>query len=728
MLQQRLKTTRKVSSRWLALAFSFLMIPMVIALIHFEPFGTVDAAGAGYWHTSGSQIQDANNQQVRISAVNWFGMETNTYAPHGLWARNWKEMMDQMKSLGFNSIRLPYCNEMLNAGATPSGIDFTKNPDLVGLTPIQIMDKVVNYAGQLGLRIILDRHRPDSAGQSELWYTGAYPESRWINDWKLLADRYKNNPTVIGADLHNEPHGSACWGCGDTNTDWRLAAERAGNAIHSVNSSMLIFVEGIENYNGVYTWWGGNLAGAGTYPVRLNTPNRVVYSPHDYPSTVYNQPWFSDPNYPNNLPGLWDARWGYLKKNNIAPVWLGEFGTKLEITSDIQWIATLTNYLGTGVNGISWAFWSWNPNSGDTGGIVQDDWATVNQAKMAYLRPIQVQLDAPGGSSVPTATAVPPTTTGKPATATPTTAPATSGATATATSKPATATPTLPPTSGGQYAVQYNVDNQWGNGANIGVTIVNKGGAAVNGWTISWDFAKGETFANTWSANCSQNGARVTCSNLGYNATIGANNGSIGFGAQINTPGGATSKPASFTVNGVVVGGVPTTAVAPTATPSQTPKPPTATPVPATATPVPPTTTSKPATATPVPPTATAKPPTATATTVPTSNGPFEVVFNVTSQWGNGSIVDVQVVNRAGAAVNSWTISWEWTKGETLANAWNADCKLVATTMTCTNLPYNGTLGANGGAVSFGAQLNTPSGATTKPKKFTVNGVVINLP
>ena len=26
------------------------------------------------------------------------------------------------------------------------------------------------------------------------------------------------------------------------------------------------------------------------------------------------------------------------------------------------------------------AWWSWNPNSGDTGGLVQDDWATVSLA------------------------------------------------------------------------------------------------------------------------------------------------------------------------------------------------------------------------------------------------------------------------------------------------------------------------------------------------------------
>jgi endoglucanase len=98
---------------------------------------------------------------------------------------------------------------------------------------------------------------------------------------------------VIGADLFNEPHAEgtepqgtgACWGCGDTAKDWRLAAERIGNAILQTNSNWLIFVEGVScDGNGgspnVYDnvpddpmacgWWGGNLSKAGTYPVRLN--------------------------------------------------------------------------------------------------------------------------------------------------------------------------------------------------------------------------------------------------------------------------------------------------------------------------------------------------------------------------------------------------------------------------------------------------------------------------
>ena len=39
---------------------------------------------------------------------------------------------------------------------------------------------------------------------------------------------------VIGMDLRNEPY-NACWGCGEASRDWRLAAEKAGNAILEVN-------------------------------------------------------------------------------------------------------------------------------------------------------------------------------------------------------------------------------------------------------------------------------------------------------------------------------------------------------------------------------------------------------------------------------------------------------------------------------------------------------------
>lgn len=350
------------------------------------PPDLLSTGAPGYLHTQGASIVDAAGQPVRLTGLNWFGLETSTYAPHGLSTRSMGSLLDQIKSLGYNSLRVPFCSQMFDAGSTPNGIDFNKNPDLSGLTAVQILDHLISGARARGLRIVLDRHRPDSGAQSALWYTGAYSEQRWIDDWKMLATRYQGDPTVVGMDLHNEPHGAATWGDGSMTTDWRLAAERAGNAILGINPNLLIIVEGIEAYNGAFDWWGGNLAGAAKAPVRLNVPNRLVYSPHEYPSSIYGQPWFGAGNYPNNLPGVWDGFFGYLAKGGTAPVWIGEFGTKLQTTSDQQWLAALGSYITQ--NKLSFAYWCLNPDSGDTGGILQDDWQTVQTAKQTALQPL----------------------------------------------------------------------------------------------------------------------------------------------------------------------------------------------------------------------------------------------------------------------------------------------------------------------------------------------------
>ncbi len=335
------------------------------------------------------RLVDATGQEVRLTGVNWFGSETETHAPHGLWARNWQEMLDQIAAAGFNTIRFPYSNDFLNSATNaPNGIDYGKNPDLTGLRGLALMDRIVHGAGERGLRIILDRHRPTAQGQSELWYTDQVSEARWIADWVMLARHYRGNPAVIGADLHNEPHGPATWGDGNPRTDWRLAAERAGNAILAANPNWLIIVEGIENYRGDYYWWGGNLAGAGQYPVRLSHADKLVYSTHDYGPGVSSQRWFWSPDFPQNLAPLWERHWAYLKSRGMGAILVGEFGGR-SAGHDVEgtWQRTLVGFLSR--SGISYTYWSWNPDSGDTGGLLQDDWKTLNKAKLGILSAYQ---------------------------------------------------------------------------------------------------------------------------------------------------------------------------------------------------------------------------------------------------------------------------------------------------------------------------------------------------
>jgi endoglucanase len=368
-----------------------------------DPANLPPSANGTIFHTCGARILRADGQLAQITGVSWFGMETGTYAPHGLWTRNWQAMLDQIAALGFNTVRLPFSNDALVPGRKPQGINYDINPDLTGKTSLELMDLLIQGARERGLKVILDRHRPTAAAQSELWYTDAVPEERWIADWVMLAQRYKDQPAVLGMDLHNEPRGPATWGSGDPATDWLLAAQRAGNAILAVDPSVLIFIQGVERSGDDWYWWGGNFLdsqpSAQAALVQLDVPGRVVYSPHDYGPAVYAQPWFSAPDFPDNLPAIWDAHWGYLAKEQLAPVVLGEFGGRsVGDDADGIWQRALMDYAQR--TGVGWLNWSFNPDSGDTGGLLGDDWLSIVQAKAdLYQGHLAAPLDT-GASGV----------------------------------------------------------------------------------------------------------------------------------------------------------------------------------------------------------------------------------------------------------------------------------------------------------------------------------------
>jgi endoglucanase len=488
--------------------------------------GAAGGTGTGYLHTSGNRIVDATGATVRLTGINWFGMETDNKTFHGLWSRNWKSMIDQMAGLGYNTLRVPFSNDAIKPGAVANSIDGVANPDLVGLSPLQILDKVIDHSGQKEMRVILDRHRPTSAGQSALWYTPAVSEATWINDWKTLAQRYAGNTTVIGADLHNEPHAEgtdpngtgSCWGCGDQARDWRLAAERAGNAILSVNSNWLIFVEGVSCPSGGNAnawddipdehcgWWGGNLSKAGEFPVRLATADRLVYSPHEYGISVYRQPWFDDPAFPGNLAAIWDQQWGYLHKEGIAPLMLGEFGSTLADPKDRTWLERLMAYTGAGTGGMSFTYWSWNPNSGDTGGILNDDWQTVNQTKQNILQPYLIPPT--GGGTQPTPTPTP-----------------------------------TPPPSSGSCETTYKVDNSWSGGFNATVSVKNTGTSALRDWRLTFTVPAGVTLVNGWNATVGQSGTTITARAPAWSADLAAG-ATASFGFQASGP--STPQPSGY--------------------------------------------------------------------------------------------------------------------------------------------------------------------------------------
>lgn len=364
------------------------------------------SASASFLKRQGNRLVDADGKEVRLTGVNWFGFETGNLAPHGLWARDWLGVLNQIRAMGFNCVRIPFCDKMLEPGAKTLSISFHGtdpfretgglgiNAELKDKTPLEVLDILIQGCRQIGLKVILDNHarNPDGYMVEMIWTTETVSEEQWIANWVMLAKRYKGNTAVVAFDLDNEPHGKiseggAQWGTGVAGKDWQIAAQKCGNAILAENPDVLIVVEGVQQVGNDSYWWGGNLMGVKTKPIVLSKPEKLVYSPHEYGPEVFAQTWFDDPGFPGNMPGIWDAHFGYLSKENQAHLLVGEFGIRDFTSAQGKagiWFDQFLKYMG---KDYSWTFWCLNPNSGDTGGLLKYDWLSEEKEKLDKLKP-----------------------------------------------------------------------------------------------------------------------------------------------------------------------------------------------------------------------------------------------------------------------------------------------------------------------------------------------------
>jgi aryl-phospho-beta-D-glucosidase BglC (GH1 family) len=333
-------------------------------------------------HAQGTDIVTATDDPVRLASANWYGAEEADFVVGGLDAQPYQAIMRRIKHLGFNSLRLPLSNQLVEQNPVITA-HLSANPELQGLHALDILDQIINYAGALGLSVILDDHRSDAGWGTQLdglWYTSEYPDAAFDRDWATLAQRYAGNDVVIGADLRNEPHGKATWADGNAATDWHDAAERAGNATLAANPHLLIFVEGIQTYkNAMSYWWGGSLMGVADAPVELHfadgssARSQLAYSVHDYGPDLCGKgcPWFNTSTSYASLAQIWDQYWGYITHDPTqpyaAPIWVGEFGTcdyQQSCVTDTspgsqgQWFSSLVRYIAE--KHLSWGYWAVN--------------------------------------------------------------------------------------------------------------------------------------------------------------------------------------------------------------------------------------------------------------------------------------------------------------------------------------------------------------------------------
>lgn len=368
-----------------------------------------------YYKVQGSDIFVTRKEEdipLPLFGLTWTGFEWRGHVVGGLNIRNWIDVLETIKNLGFNAIRLPFCVESVRPRVSPAPrtINYALNPDLVGLDSISIMEKIIAKAAELNLYILLCFHNISCLVMENLWYTPIFSEEKFIEVWISMAKRFKKYWNIVGVELFNNPHGRtprsyyytsgecATWGVGNSKTDWNLAAERIGKAVLEVAPHWLIIVKGTQLTNPksdevpLYidnVFWGENLRAVRDYPVNLPR-DKLVYGVNIYGPDVYVHPYINDPNiFPSKLNLIWDQNWGYVKKELGYPLIIAEFGGKCGEGDprDVIWHQKFIEYMIEN-NLCYWFYLALNPDNSMTGGIFKSDWRSIREDKLLIIRKI----------------------------------------------------------------------------------------------------------------------------------------------------------------------------------------------------------------------------------------------------------------------------------------------------------------------------------------------------
>lgn len=381
---------------------------MVLALILLSANATVIAAG---YFTQSGKIYDPAGQELQIRGISHYGFNATILQPQFLWAMGWKQQIAQIKSLGFNAIRVPFVPDTLY-NTTPvnqlSYVDASLNPELIGKTPLQALDLWMAEADRQGMYILLDFHSVSMQRQYPTWFVSnpadfgliynnqAYTRENWTRDLAFVAQRYASLSHFFAIDVYNEPNGIVRWSTGDVNSSnpiyfWKAAAELASAAVLAANPNLLIFVQGINgNFDGIENTsipmnWGEDFQPQAYQPLNIPT-SKLVLSPHTYGPDVYMKSSFSMSDFPSNLAANWEALFGRFSQTHPVVVgeWGGRYGNGPGGQMDVVWQNAFVDYLVS--KGIRNSFyWCYTPNSGDTGGIL-DDALNVRQDKLLLLQ------------------------------------------------------------------------------------------------------------------------------------------------------------------------------------------------------------------------------------------------------------------------------------------------------------------------------------------------------
>ncbi len=232
-----------------------------------------------------------------------------------------REDIHFIKQSGFNSVRVPFSYRLFMSDGEQQKLE---GPGY------ELLDHVVDWCRKEDVYVILDMHAApggqtgdnidDSWGYPFLFES---PESQALtaNLWRKIAARYRDEPTIIGYDLLNEPI-AHYFDTAYLNPKLEPLYRKVVAAIREVDKNHVVFLGGAQ--------WDGNFKVFGP-----PFDDKLAYTFHKY--------WM-DVNK-----GAIQEYLDFRDKYNV-PVWMGESGENTD-----EWIASFRALLEQ--NNISWCFW-----------------------------------------------------------------------------------------------------------------------------------------------------------------------------------------------------------------------------------------------------------------------------------------------------------------------------------------------------------------------------------
>jgi hypothetical protein len=274
---------------------------------------------------------------------------------------------------------------------------------------------VTQYFVAHGMYVVLDYQPQDTEKHA---FDVATFSAKWARLWTALGRLPTWEPDLKGrviVDLMNEPD--------SIGMHWEAKGRKPGvtqlflaamDALWAVQPEGLLFmVEGTSQSSWGLNWGNGFVTEPDTLRTRgLSDPrpflqqllgkpylDRVIIAPHCYPPSITGSVLTG-----RELVAKFTRSFGYLAKQGFSsggrchrfPLVIGEFGSAFQTAEDRQWLGEFAQFMAcrgaadTGQHEVvsSWFWWAYNANSGDTGGIVTDDWQAFNWEKINYLRAV----------------------------------------------------------------------------------------------------------------------------------------------------------------------------------------------------------------------------------------------------------------------------------------------------------------------------------------------------